>query len=89
MVAPGGPGAPGVVSLRSEAPCLGPRVARGRSVSGSCRRPAGVGGFITIYGDDDDDDDDDDVSPPRPPIPGQTDSGGGGVGGGVKRGRGE
>lgn len=88
---PGGPGAPGVVSLTSEAPGLGPRVARGRSVSRSCRRPAGVGGFIIIYGDDDDDDDDDDVftPPPPPPIPGQTDSGRGGALGGVKRGRGE
>lgn len=64
-----------MVSLTSEAPGLGPGVARGRSVSRSCRRPAGVGGFIITYGDDDDDDDD--VFHP-PPIPGQTDPGRGG-----------
>lgn len=76
-----------MVSLTSEAPGLGPGVARGRSVSRSCRRPAGVGGFIITYGDDDDDDDDvfHPPPPPHPPIPGQTDPGrGGGVGGSEK-----
>lgn len=71
-----------MVSLTSEAPGLGPGVARGRSVSRSCRRPAGVGGFIITYGDDDDDDDDVFHPPPRFPVKQIRE--GGGVGGSEK-----
>lgn len=75
-----------MVSLTSEAPGLGPGVARGRSVSRSCRRPAGVGGFIITYGDDDDDDDDVFHPPPPPPprFPVKQIREGGGVGGSEK-----